>query len=116
MKTTIALSPAPQAPFELVEADLDEPRADEVLVRVVASGLCHTDVSVRDMLPVEMFPRVFGHEGAGVVEKVGADVQGVEVGDHVVLSFDSCGACERCRAGEVGYCESCRHRRLLRIG
>ncbi|MGN0064842.1 MAG: NAD(P)-dependent alcohol dehydrogenase [Nocardioides sp.] len=106
MKTTIALSPAPQAPFDLVEADLDEPRDDEVLVRIVASGLCHTDVSVRDMLPAEMFPRVFGHEGAGVVEKVGAAVSGIEVGDHVVLSFDSCGACERCRAGEVGYCES----------
>lgn len=106
MKTTVALSPGPQTDFELAEVDLDEPRAGEVLVRVVASGLCHTDVSVRDMLPAEMFPRVFGHEGAGVVESVGADVVGIEVGDHVVLSFDSCGACERCRAGEVGYCDN----------
>ena len=104
MKTTIAISQAPHAPFELVEADLDEPRADEVLVRIVASGLCHTDVSVRDLLPVEMFPRVFGHEGAGVVERVGADVTGVAVGDHVVLSFRSCRECAACRRGGGGYC------------
>lgn len=106
VKTTVALSPGPRTDFELVEVDLDEPRADEVLVRVVASGLCHTDVSVRDMLPQEMFPRVFGHEGAGVVEQVGADVVGIEVGDHVVLSFRSCGQCTACEAGDVGYCES----------
>jgi aryl-alcohol dehydrogenase len=106
VKTTVALSPGPHTSFELVEADLDEPRADEVLVRIVASGLCHTDVTVRDMLPAEMFPRVFGHEGAGVVEQVGPDVEGIAVGDHVVLSFRSCRACERCRAGEVGYCDS----------
>ncbi len=104
MLTTIALSPGPHQPFELVDAELDDPRPDEVLVKIVASGLCHTDVSVRDMLPQEMFPRLFGHEGAGVVEKVGAEVTGIEVGDHVVLSFRSCRACENCRAGKVGYC------------
>lgn len=105
MKTTIALAPGPHRPFELVEAELDAPREDEILVRIVAAGLCHTDVSVRDMLPEEMFPRVFGHEGAGVVEQVGADVTGVQVGDHVLLSFHSCGRCQRCLAGEVGYCD-----------
>jgi aryl-alcohol dehydrogenase len=57
------------------------------------------------MLPAEMFPTVLGHEGAGVVEAVGAEVDGIAVGDHVVMSFRSCGACAPCRAGDVGYCE-----------
>lgn len=94
------------ADFSLEEIDLDAPRADEVLVRIVATGLCHTDITMKGFLPPEMFPNVFGHEGAGVVEQVGADVSGIEVGDHVVLSFRSCRACARCAAGEVGYCES----------
>ena len=56
-------------------------------MRIVATGLCHTDISLREVLPAEMFPRVFGHEGAGVVEEVGADITGIAVGDHVVLSL-----------------------------
>lgn len=91
--------------FTFEEVDLDEPRADEVLVRIVASGLCHTDLSLRDSLPAEMFPRVFGHEGAGVVEQVGAEVSGIAAGDHVVMSFRSCRACPKCDAGLVGYCD-----------
>ncbi len=58
------------------------------------------------MLPAEMFPTVMGHEGTGIVEAVGADVRGIAVGDHVVMSFRSCGACGPCVAGDVGYCES----------
>ncbi|WP_278256248.1 alcohol dehydrogenase catalytic domain-containing protein [Nocardioides convexus] len=76
-----------------------------MLVRIVATGLCHTDLTVPTMLPAEMMPTVVGHEGTGVVEQVGADVVGIEVGDHVVLSFRSCRACAPCRAGDVGYCE-----------
>ncbi|HEX7739972.1 MAG TPA: NAD(P)-dependent alcohol dehydrogenase [Marmoricola sp.] len=106
MLTTAAVVNAPGGAFEFEEVELDEPRADEVLVRIVASGLCHTDLSVRDMLPAEMFPRVFGHEGAGVVEQVGEDVAGISVGDHVLLSFRSCRACDRCAQGLVGYCEN----------
>jgi aryl-alcohol dehydrogenase len=106
MKTTAAVVNEPGGAFSFEEVELDEPRADEVLVRIVASGLCHTDLSVRDMLPAEMFPRVFGHEGAGVVEQVGPDVTGIEVGDHVVLSFRSCRSCGRCNQGRVGYCEN----------
>jgi aryl-alcohol dehydrogenase len=106
VKTTVAIATDPHSDFEIVEVDLDEPRADEVLVRVVASGLCHTDVGTKEMLPAEMFPRVFGHEGAGVVEAVGAEVTGIAVGDHVVMSFRSCGACANCTAGHIGYCES----------
>ncbi|WP_300677767.1 NAD(P)-dependent alcohol dehydrogenase [Nocardioides sp.] len=106
MRTRAAVVTAPGAPFELVDLDLDEPRADEVLVKMVATGLCHTDLTMTTMLPAEMFPNVFGHEGAGVVEAVGDDVTGIRVGDHVVLSFRSCGACPKCEAGRVGYCDS----------
>ena len=74
-------------------------------MRVVATGLCHSDITMRSFLPAEMFPNVFGHEGAGVVEEVGADVTGIEVGDHVVMSLRSCRACAQCQAGHVGHCE-----------
>lgn len=109
MQTTVALATAPFAgddrEFTFAEVELDDPRPDEVLVRVVATGLCHTDLTVPTMLPAEMFPTVLGHEGAGVVEAVGEEVRGIAVGDHVVMSFRSCGSCAPCRAGDVGYCE-----------
>jgi aryl-alcohol dehydrogenase len=105
MRTRAVLVDGPGGDFTLTELEVDGPRAGEVLVRIVASGLCHTDVSLRDTLPAEMFPRVFGHEGAGVVEEVGDGVHGIGVGDHVVLSLASCGTCARCRAGQVGYCD-----------
>ncbi|NPC97728.1 NAD(P)-dependent alcohol dehydrogenase [Nocardioides sp. zg-DK7169] len=105
MQTTVALVESPGQDFALTEVDLDEPRPDEVLVRIVATGLCHTDLTMRTMLPAEMFPNVFGHEGAGVVEQVGAEVSGIAVGDHVVLSLRSCRTCAACRAGHVGHCE-----------
>ena len=92
--------------FTFEEVDLEGPRADEVLVRVVATGLCHTDLTVPTMLPPEMFPNVFGHEGAGVVEAVGPDVSGIAPGDHVLMSLRSCRSCPSCAAGHVGYCES----------
>lgn len=105
MKTTVALIEEPGGEFVFADVELDEPRADEILVRIVATGLCHTDLTVPTMLPAEMFPTVVGHEGTGVVEAVGADVSGIAVGDHVVLSFRSCRACGSCREGDVGYCE-----------
>jgi len=105
MKTTVALVESPGQPFTLAEVDLEGPRADEVLVRIVATGLCHSDVTMSSFLPAEMFPNVFGHEGAGVVEEVGADVTGIEVGDHVVLSLRSCRTCAQCSAGYYGFCE-----------
>jgi aryl-alcohol dehydrogenase len=106
MRTTVAIVNGPGQDFTFEEVELDGPRADEVLVRIVATGLCHTDITMRGFLPPEMFPNVFGHEGAGVVEEVGPDVSGIEVGDHVVLSFRSCRTCDRCTAGLVGYCDS----------
>lgn len=106
MQTTVAIVEQQGAEFSLAEVELDDPRDDEVLVRVVAAGLCHTDITMRSFLPAEMFPNVFGHEGVGIVEAVGKDVTGVAVGDHVVMSFRSCRSCSRCRTGQVGYCES----------
>ncbi len=92
------------APFTLAEVELDEPRADEVLVRMTAAGLCHTDLGVASGgLPFPL-PGVLGHEGAGVVERVGSAVTSVAPGDHVLLSFTSCGSCANCRGGHPAYC------------
>ncbi|MFC4913811.1 NAD(P)-dependent alcohol dehydrogenase [Actinomadura gamaensis] len=104
MLITAALTEAAGAPFVLREVELDAPRPGEVLVRLVSAGICHSDLIVRDRwFPVPL-PIVLGHEGAGVVEEVGGDSAEVRVGDHVVLSFDSCGACARCRRGAPAYC------------
>jgi aryl-alcohol dehydrogenase len=105
VRTTVAVVNEQGGDFVLDEVELEGPRSDEVLVRIVATGLCHTDLHLKGFLPAEMFPNVFGHEGAGVVEAVGPDVSGIEVGDHVVLSFRSCRSCANCTAGLVGYCE-----------
>ena len=105
MQTRAAVVEGQGQPFTMAEVELEAPRDDEVLVRMVATGLCHTDITMGSFLPAEMFPNVFGHEGAGVVEEVGAGVQGLEPGDHVVMSFRSCRDCAKCRAGLVGYCD-----------
>src|SRR5204863_9794557 len=90
MKITAAVATAPKSDFEFTELELDEPRGDEILVRIAAVGLCHTDLVARDqILPVPL-PAVLGHEGAGVVVRVGANVAKVAPGDHVVLTFRSC--------------------------
>ena len=84
--------------------ELGEPRADEIVVRLVATGVCHTDIAMRDQaFPVPQ-PIVLGHEGAGVVEAVGASVTRVVPGDHVVMSYDSCGRCPSCLDGAATYC------------
>jgi aryl-alcohol dehydrogenase len=106
MRTTVAVVNEQGGDFALEDVELEGPRADEVLVRIVATGLCHTDITMRGFLPAEMFPNVFGHEGTGLVEEVGPDVTGIEVGDHIVMSFRSCGSCAKCTAGLVGYCDS----------
>lgn len=104
MKVTAALATAPKAPFEIVELSLDEPRPDEVRVKLVATGVCHTDAIVRDQVYPTPLPAVLGHEGAGVVEAVGSLVTSVAVGDSVVLSADSCGVCGQCLSGRPAYC------------
>jgi aryl-alcohol dehydrogenase len=90
--------------FGIVELELEEPRADEVLVRIVGAGVCHTDLVCRDQYFPVPLPCVFGHEGAGVVERVGADVRKVAPGDHVVLTFKTCGRCVNCKKGAGPYC------------
>jgi aryl-alcohol dehydrogenase len=91
--------------FNIEQLEISEPNDDEVLVRVVVSGICHTDLAARDgHLPLPPPPSVFGHEGAGVVEKVGKAVNKVKPGDHVVLGWDYCGECAACKAGNVLYC------------
>lgn len=92
------------APFEIHGIQLEEPRAGEVLVRIVAAGICHTDLIIRDQWYPVPLPAVLGHEGAGVVEAVGEGVSKVAVGDHVALSYGSCGACPNCRLGRPWVC------------
>jgi aryl-alcohol dehydrogenase len=91
--------------FSIEKLELSEPNDDEVLVRIVGAGICHTDLAARDMhLPIPPPPSVFGHEGAGVVEEVGARVTKVKPGDHVVLGWDYCGTCPSCKVGKELYC------------
>ncbi|MFF4655722.1 NAD(P)-dependent alcohol dehydrogenase [Streptomyces sp. NPDC001381] len=105
-----AVTESPGAPFTLRDADLEDPRPDEVLVRMTAVGVCHTDLGMRDTWPRQLTPMVFGHEGAGRVEAVGAEVTGVAPGDHVCLTFASCGTCEQCAMGHPAYCHTARAR------
>lgn len=107
MPTAIAaVLSANHEPFTLEQVDVERPRRGEVLVRIVATGLCHTDLSARDGLIPFPLPGVLGHEGAGVVEEVGEGVTDLEVDDHVVMSFAFCGGCRTCRTGHPVYCES----------
>ncbi|WP_340537988.1 NDMA-dependent alcohol dehydrogenase [Nocardioides sp. GXZ039] len=107
MKTQAAVMRQSPGLWETVEVDLDEPRQDEVLVKVVASGLCHSDahLMVGDMLS-GTYPICGGHEGAGVIEQVGPNTSGFQVGDHVVFSFiPGCGRCRWCAAGMQNLCD-----------
>lgn len=100
-----AIARQKSSPLVIEDVKLGAPRHDEVLVRIVGTGVCHTDMVVRDQgYPVPL-PLVLGHEGAGVVEAVGADVKTLAPGDHVVLAFGHCGACDACKSGRPGYCE-----------
>ncbi|MQY20643.1 NAD(P)-dependent alcohol dehydrogenase [Nocardia macrotermitis] len=98
-----AISRDPRAAFTIETVEIDEPRADEILVRIVAAGICHTDLVSRAAGAADR-PILLGHEGAGVVEAVGGDVAGVRPGDQVVLSYRHCGACRNCRLGRPAYC------------
>src|SRR5438270_45684 len=93
--------------WEVDEMTLDDPREGEVLIRLAASGLCHSDEHLRiGDLPMEALPAIGGHEGAGVVEAVGAGVRSVAEGDHVVLSFiPVCGRCHWCAIGRENLCD-----------
>ncbi len=106
LQITAAVARAPGAEFTLETVELEDPRPDEILVRIAAVGVCHTDLVAREgAMPFSM-PAVLGHEGAGVVEKVGSAVTKVAAGDRVALTFRSCGACDRCASGDPAYCRT----------
>src|SRR4051794_37511155 len=110
---TAAVLPATGQPFALQEVTVDDPRPDEVVVRVVAAGVCSTDIGVQaGHIPFPL-PGVLGHEGAGVVEAVGSAVTTVAPGDKVLLTFTSCGTCPNCLAGHPASGEESLPRTLL---
>jgi aryl-alcohol dehydrogenase len=106
VKINAAIARAAHQPFSIEEADIEDPRADEVLVKIHGVGLCHTDLIARDQFIPIALPAILGHEGAGVVAAVGDQVNKVKVGDRVVLSFASCGRCMRCAENLPSYCAS----------
>lgn len=108
MKTTAAVLDAIGQQWEVTELELDAPGENELLIEFVASGICHSDESVRDgTISSRMrFPLVGGHEGAGIIRAVGRGVRGISEGDHVVCAFrPSCGRCEYCAAGRAYLCD-----------
>ena len=92
-------------PLRIESLEMEGPRDDEVLVRLVASGICHTDITLCDSWEKADNALVLGHEGAGVIERVGKSVKNIKRGDHVVLSYQSCGSCHQCRMGHPAHCK-----------
>ncbi|WP_406689731.1 NDMA-dependent alcohol dehydrogenase [Saccharopolyspora sp. ID03-671] len=108
MKTKAAILHEPGKDWEIAEIELGDPIEGEVQVRLAASGLCHSDEHLRTgATPMAIYPAVGGHEGAGVVTKVGPGVSGIEEGDHVVLTFiPGCGRCRACAKGMQNLCDA----------
>ena len=104
MEIQAAVTDGKGAPFAVQSVEVDDLRPDEVLVKVAAAGVCHTDLIVRDQWYPVPLPAVLGHEGAGVVERVGANVAKVAAGDRVAMSFNFCGGCPTCMSGRPTYC------------
>jgi S-(hydroxymethyl)glutathione dehydrogenase/alcohol dehydrogenase len=106
MKTKAAILRGVHQDFEIAELDLDPPKAGEVLIKYTAAGLCHSDEHLRHGDIVPRFPIVGGHEGAGVIEEVGAGVTRLKAGDHVICSFlPVCGHCRFCASGQTNLCD-----------
>ncbi|MEM6534607.1 MAG: S-(hydroxymethyl)glutathione dehydrogenase/class III alcohol dehydrogenase [Pseudomonadota bacterium] len=110
MKTRAAVAFEAKKPLEIVELDLEGPKAGEVLVEIMATGICHTDAYTLDGLDSEgLFPSVLGHEGAGIVREVGAGVTSVKDGDHVIpLYTPECRECKTCTSQKSNLCTSIR--------
>ena len=113
MEITAAVLRAPDGEYALETVELAEPGPGEIRVRIVGAGMCHTDVLPRAEGSFSPPPIITGHEGAGIVDAVGEGVTSPRVGDHVVLSFDSCGQCRNCRAGIPAYCDTFIFRNLI---
>src|SRR5574338_704083 len=110
MKTRAAVAFEAKKPLEVVELDLEGPKQGEVLVEIMATGICHTDAYTLDGLDSEgIFPSILGHEGAGVVREVGAGVTSAEPGDHVIpLYTPECRQCKSCLSGKTNLCTAIR--------
>jgi aryl-alcohol dehydrogenase len=104
MKITAAVIRERSGAFNIEQLDLCDPRDDELLVEVVASGMCQTDLHGRDGYYATPYPAVFGHEGAGIVRAIGRGVTAFRPGDHVVMSYPWCGECPNCRSARQSYC------------
>jgi aryl-alcohol dehydrogenase len=102
MLINAAVLRAADAPYAVEQVQLDAPGPGEVLVKIAGAGMCHTDLLGRTDLIGK--PVILGHEGSGTIEAIGPGVTGLATGDHVVLSFDSCGGCANCRAAHPAYC------------
>ena len=106
MKIKAAVAYERDAPFIVKEVELSSPKETEILVKMAGCGICHADLFVKENGPTAL-PAVFGHEGSGVVERVGSGVTMVEPGDHVVFCSYSCGVCEFCLSGHPAWCIRC---------
>lgn len=106
MRVNAAVTHAYASPFQIEEVDLAEPKWGEILVKIVACGVCHTDEAAQyEQVPTSL-PAVLGHEGAGIVEKIGPGVTEFKPGDRVGFSFAFCGSCPTCRSGRVSSCNN----------
>lgn len=105
-RITAAVATVPKSPLELRELTLAEPEGNEILVRTVATGICHTDLLLRDGIFGPDLPAIPGHEGVGIIQRIGDDVKDLKVGDPVALSQSSCGHCADCRRGHPMNCRN----------
>lgn len=105
MQVKAAVTLGYQQPFVIKDIEVARPGKDEILVKIVATGVCHTDAMMRDNPGVVPMPAILGHEGAGIVASVGEAVSGIRVGDHVVLSYAACHHCENCLSNHPSACE-----------
>ncbi|MBY3789618.1 S-(hydroxymethyl)glutathione dehydrogenase/class III alcohol dehydrogenase [Photobacterium carnosum] len=110
IKSKAAIAWGPKQPLSVEEIDVMLPRAGEVLVRIVATGVCHTDAfTLSGDDPEGIFPAILGHEGGGIVEMIGEGVTSVEVGDHVIPLYTAeCGKCKYCLSGKTNLCQAVR--------
>ena len=109
IKSKAAVAWGPGEPLKMEEVDVELPKKGEVLVRIVATGVCHTDAfTLSGDDPEGVFPSILGHEGGGIVEMVGEGVTSVEVGDHVIPLYTAeCGECKFCKSGKTNLCQQC---------
>ena len=110
IKSRAAVAFGPNQPLQIVEVDVEPPKKGEVLVRIVATGVCHTDAfTLSGDDPEGIFPSILGHEGGGIVEAVGEGVTSLEVGDHVIPLYTAeCRECKFCKSGKTNLCQAVR--------